>query len=181
MKFLVDFLPVLLFFIAYKLFDIYIATGVAIVATLIQSGWLWITTRKVGTMQLTTLAIILIFGGLTLFLHDEQFIKWKPTVINWLFGGAFLLSQVVGRRTAIERLLGSNLTLPPLVWRHLNSAWTAFFFALGGINLYVMTYYDRDTWVNFKLFGMLGLTLAFVVAQSFYLSRYLKETEEKHE
>ncbi|MCL2458080.1 MAG: septation protein A [Desulfobulbus sp.] len=180
MKFLFDFLPVLLFFIAYKLFDIYIATGAAIVATLVQSGWLWITTRKVGTMQLTTLAIILIFGGLTLLLHDEQFIKWKPTVINWLFGGAFLLSQVVGRQTAIERLLGSNLTLPPLVWRRLNLAWTVFFFALGGANLYVMTYYDRDTWVNFKLFGMLGLTLAFVVAQSFYLSRYVKETGEEH-
>jgi len=179
MKFLFDFLPVLLFFIAYKLFDIYTATGVAIVATLAQSGWLWITTRKVGTMQLTTLAIILVFGGLTLFLHDEQFIKWKPTVINWLFGGAFLLSQVVGRQTAIERLLGSNLTLPPLVWRRLNLAWTAFFFILGGINLYVMTYYDRDTWVNFKLFGMLGLTLLFVVAQSFYLSSFIKESGDE--
>ncbi|WP_310599678.1 septation protein A [Desulfobulbus sp.] len=181
MKFLFDFLPVLLFFVAYKLFDIYVATGVAIVATLAQSGWLWITTRKVGTMQLTTLAIILVFGGLTLFLRDEQFIKWKPTVINWLFGGAFLLSQVVGRQTAIERLLGSNLTLPSPVWRRLNLAWTTFFFVLGGVNLYVMTYYDRDTWVNFKLFGMLGLTLVFVVVQSFYLSRYVKESGEESE
>ena len=178
MKFLFEFLPVLLSFIAYKLFDIYIATGVAIAATVVQCGWLWLTTRKVGTMQLATLAIILVFGGLTLFLRDEQFIKWKPTVINWLFGGAFLLSQVVGRKTAIERLLGSNLTLPPPVWRRLNLTWTAFFCILGGINLYVMTYYDRDTWVNFKLFGMLGLTLAFIVAQSFYLSRHITEAPE---
>ena len=176
MKFLFDFFPVLLFFLAYKLFDIYVATGVVIAATFAQCGWLWITTRKVGTMQLATLAIILVFGGLTLVLHDEQFIKWKPTVINWLFGAAFLLSQVVGRRTAIERLLGANLSLPSPVWRRLNLSWTIFFFLLGAINLYVMTYYDRDTWVNFKLFGMLGLTLVFVVAQSFYLSKYVNES-----
>ncbi|MCL2789498.1 MAG: septation protein A [Desulfobulbus sp.] len=179
MKLLFDFLPVLLFFLAYKLFDIYIATGTAIVATVVQCGWLWITTRKVGTMQLATLAIILVFGGLTLFLHDEQFIKWKPTVINWLFGGAFLFSQMVGRQTAIERLLGGNLTLPPLIWRRLNLAWSAFFLVLGGVNLYVMTYYDRDTWVNFKLFGMLGLTMVFIVAQSFYLSRHVQEPKEE--
>lgn len=176
MKFLLDFFPVLLFFVAYKLFDIYVATGVAIAATIAQCAWMWLTTRKIGTMQLATLAIILVFGGLTLFLHDEQFIKWKPTVINWLFGAAFLLSHVVGQQTAIERLLGSNLSLPPFVWRRLNLAWLFFFFTLGGVNLYVMTYYDRDTWVNFKLFGMLGLTLAFVVVQSFYLSRYVSET-----
>ena len=181
MKFLFDFLPVLLFFITYKLFDIYIATGVTIVATLIQCGWMWFSTRKVGTMQLTTLVIILVFGGLTLFLHDEQFIKWKPTVINWLFAAAFLISQVVGRKTAIERLLGSNLTMPPLIWRRLNLAWSAFFLVLGGVNLYVMTYYDRDTWVNFKLFGMLGMTLAFVVAQSFYLARHMKEPKKDAE
>jgi intracellular septation protein len=179
MKFLFDFLPVLLFFVAYKLFDIYIATGTAIVATVVQCGWLWITSRKIGTMQLATLAIILVFGGLTLFLHDEQFIKWKPTVINWLFGGAFLLSQVWGRQTAIERLLGGNLALPPSIWRRLNLAWSVFFLVLGGINLSVMRYYDRDTWVNFKLFGMLGLTLVFVVAQSFCLSRYVQESKEE--
>jgi intracellular septation protein len=176
MKLLVEFFPILLFFIAYKLFDIYVATGVAIVATMAQCVFSWMKTRTVATMQLVTLAIILIFGGLTLFLHDEQFIKWKPTVINWLFGGAFLLSQVVGRQTAIERLLGSNLTLPQPVWRRLNLAWTAFFFIMGGTNLYVMQAFDRDTWVNFKLFGMLGLTLLFIVLQSFYLSRYMTES-----
>ena len=178
MKLLVDFLPVLLFFIAYKLFDIYIATGVAIVATILQCGWLWGTTRKVGKMQLATLAVVLFFGGLTLIFHDEQFFKWKPTVINWLFGCVFLVSQVVGKQPAIERLLGGNLSLPPVVWRRLNLAWAVFFFVLGGANLYVMTYYDRDTWVDFKLFGMLGLTLVFIVAQSFYLSRYVRESGE---
>lgn len=181
MKFLADFFPVLLFFIAYKLFDIYVATGVAIVATVIQCAFSWVKTRSIPTMQLVTLAIILIFGSLTLFLHDEQFIKLKPTVINWLFGGAFLLSQLVGRQTAIERLLSSNLTLPQPIWRRLNLAWTVFFLILGGINLYVMHFFDSDTWVNFKLFGMLGLTLVFVILQSVYLARYVTETPPQAE
>jgi intracellular septation protein len=181
MKFLFDFFPVLLFFIAYKFADIYIATGVAIAATIVQCSFSWIKTRTVPTMQLVALAVIVIFGGLTLYLHDEQFIKWKPTVINWLFGGAFLLSQVVGKRTAIERLLGTNLTLPQPVWRRLNLAWVAFFVILGAANLYVMSYYDRDTWVNFKLFGILGLTLVFIVIQSFYLSRYITESSPDKE
>jgi intracellular septation protein len=181
MKFLFDFFPILLFFIAYKFFDIYIATGVAIGATMVQCALSWMKTRTVGTMQLVALAVIIIFGGLTLYFHDEQFIKWKPTVINWLFGGAFLLSQVVGQKTAIERLLGTNLTLPQSVWRRLNLAWIAFFLILGGVNLYVMHYFDRDTWVNFKLFGMLGLTLVFIVLQSFYLSKYVTESPSDSE
>ena len=181
MKLLFDFFPILLFFVAYKFFDIYIATGVAIAATMVQCAISWIKTRTVATMQLVALAVIVIFGGLTLYLHDEQFIKWKPTVINWLFGGAFLLSQVVGQKTAIERLLGANLTLPQPVWRRLNLAWITFFLILGGVNLYVMSNFDRDTWVNFKLFGMLGLTLVFIVLQSFYLSKYVTESPSDSE
>jgi intracellular septation protein len=181
MKFLFDFFPVLLFFLAYKFFDIYAATGVAIAATVLQVAISWIRTRKVATMQLVTLAIIIVFGGLTLYLHDEQFIKWKPTVINWLFGGAFLASQIFGRQTAIERMLGANLTLPESVWRRLNLGWVIFFLSLGGANLYVMSHFDRDTWVNFKLFGMLGLTVVFIVLQSLYLSRYMAEPSNKGE
>ena len=179
MKLLFDFFPILLFFIAYKIFDIYVATAVAIVATFGQVGYAWIRNRTVATMQLVTLVIIVIFGGLTLYLHDEQFIKWKPTVINWLFGGAFLASQLFGQKTAIERMMGSNLTLPSPVWRRLNLGWVVFFLAMGGANLYVMSYFDRDTWVNFKLFGMLGLTFVFIVLQSFYLARYLQEPAAK--
>lgn len=177
MKLLFDFFPVVAFFVAYKLFDIYVATGVAIVATLLQVAVSWYRTRKVATMQLVTLAMIIVFGGLTLFLQDEQFIKWKPTVINWLFGVAFLFSQLVGDRTAIERLMGANLSLPKAVWGRLNLGWVLFFFAMGAANLYVMTYFDRDTWVNFKLFGMLGLTLVFVVCQAVYLSRYMTDSK----
>ena len=177
MKLLFDFLPVVAFFIAYKLFDIYVATGVAIVATLAQVAVSWYSTRKVASMQLVTLAMIIVFGGLTLLLKDEQFIKWKPTVINWLFGAAFLLSQLVGGKTAIERLMGASLILPKPVWGRLNLGWVIFFFAMGAANLYVMTYFDVDTWVNFKLFGMLGLTFVFVVCQGIYLSRYLTDNK----
>ncbi len=177
MKLLFDFFPVVAFFIAYKLFDIYVATGVAIVATLVQVAFSWFSTRKVATMQLVTLAMIVIFGGLTLLLQNEQFIKWKPTVINWLFGAAFLLSQLVGEKSAIERLMGGNLSLPKPVWGRLNLGWVIFFFAMGAANLYVMTYFDVDTWVNFKLFGMLGLTLIFVIGQALYLSRYITDSK----
>lgn len=179
MKLLFDFFPILLFFLAYKFFDIYVATGVAIAATFLQVAVSWFRTRKVATMQLVALAIIIVFGGLTLYLRDEQFIKWKPTVINWLFGLAFLASQIFGRQTAIERMLGTNLTLPKEVWRRLNLLWVIFFLSLGGANLFVMSHFDRDTWVNFKLFGMLGLTVVFIVLQSLYLSRYITEPSSK--
>ncbi|KJR97465.1 MAG: septation protein A [Desulfobulbaceae bacterium BRH_c16a] len=178
MKLLFEFFPVVFFFIAYKFFDIYVATGVAIAATFLQVAISWYGTRKVATMQLVTLAIIIIFGGLTLFLRDEQFIKWKPTVINWLFAAAFLASQFFGGRTVIERIMAGNLTLPQMVWRRLNLGWVLFFLGMGGANLYIMSHFDNDTWVNFKLFGMLGLTVVFIVIQALYLSRYMTESAE---
>lgn len=181
MKLLFDFFPILLFFAAYKFFDIYVATGVAIAASFVQVGYSWFKTRKVEAMHLVTLAIIVVFGGLTLYLRDEQFIKWKPTVINWLFGLVFLASQWLGEKTMIERMMGENLELPPPVWRRLNLSWTAFFFLLGAINLFVMYSFDTDTWVNFKLFGMLGLTVAFVLLQSVYLSRHLPQAKTEEE
>jgi len=179
MKLLFDFFPILFFFIAYKLFDIYVATAVAIGATFLQIAISWFKTRTVVPMQLVTLVVIIVFGGLTLYLHDEQFIKWKPTVINWLFGAAFLVSHFWGQQTLIERVLVSNLTLPQPVWRRLNLLWVLFFLIMGGTNLYVMSYFDRDTWVNFKLFGMLGLTVVFIVLQSLYLSRYMTEPDSE--
>ena len=177
MKLLFDFFPILLFFIAYKFFDIYVATAVVIVSTFLQVGIYWMKTRKVAVMQLITLAIVIIFGGLTLYLHDDQFIKWKPTVINWLFGGGFLASQTFGRQTAVERILGGSLSLPKPVWQRLNLGWVAFFLCSGAANLYVMSHFDRDTWVNFKLFGMLGLTVLFILLQSLYLSRYMIDSK----
>ena len=181
MKLLFDFFPILLFFIAYKVFGIYVATAVAIVASIIQVLLYWLKTRKFETMHLVTLLIILVFGGLTLYLQDEQFIKWKPTVVNWLFGFAFLSSQWLGGKTMIERMMGANLVMPPAIWRTLNLSWTLFFFLIGGINYYVMSYFTTDTWVNFKLFGMLGLTFVFVLLQSVFLSRHLPESTTEEE
>jgi len=178
MKLLTDFLPILLFFIAYKMFDIYVATAVAIAATFLHVALTWLKTRKIATMQLVTLAILVIFGGLTLYLHNEQFIQWKPTVINWIFGAAFLGSQFVGEKTVVERLMSAQINLPHQIWRRLNLSWVAFFLIMGGANLYVMYNFDRDTWVNFKLFGMLGMTMVFLVIQSLFLARHINVPEK---
>lgn len=178
MKFLVDFLPILLFFIAYKLYDIYVATAVAIAASVAQVSWSWLRHRSVEKMQWVTLGLIVVLGGLTLLLQDETFIKWKPTLVNWLFAIAFLGSQYIGKQSILRRMMSGNLSLPDPVWLRLNWIWVGFFTALGALNLYVAYYFDTETWVNFKLFGMLGLTIAFVIAQGFYLSRYIKADEK---
>lgn len=175
MKILSDFLPVLLFFVAYKYYGIYPATAVAMAASLIQVSYAWLRYRRVEPMSLLTLAVIMLFGGATLIFQNEQFIKWKPTIINWLLGAAFLLSQWWGKQPMLERMLQGNLELPQSVWRRLNFMWITFFFTLGAVNLLVIYNFDTATWVNFKLFGMLGLTLAFVLGQSVYLYRYLPE------
>lgn len=179
MKFLFDFFPILLFFIAFKVYGIYAATIVAISASVLQVGFSWFRHRKVENMHLITLVIIAVFGGLTLYLQDEMFIKWKPTVLNWLFGIVFLGSQFIGEKTIVERMMGKNMTLPAEIWVKLNLSWAAFFITLGTVNLYVLYNFDTDTWVNFKLFGMLGLTLLFVVIQGIFLSRHLPEESEE--
>ncbi len=181
MKMFFDFFPIILFFVAYKLEGIYVATMVAIAATFLQVGWVWLRHRRVEPMHLITLGLIVVFGGATLYLHDEQFIKWKPTVINWLFGVAFLASQFIGERPFIQRMMANNIELPHHVWYRLNMSWALFFLFLGGVNLFVIYMFDTDTWVNFKLFGMLGLTFAFVILQAIFLSRYLPEPESTKE
>ena len=174
MKFLYDFFPVLLFFAAYKLFDIYVATAVAIGAALLQTLAYRVKTGRFEKMHLVTAGLLLFFGGLTLALRDPTFIKWKPTVINWLFAVAFLVSAWIGKRTLVERMMSHAIQVDKPVWSRLNWAWTGFFASMGGANLYVAYSFDEATWVNFKLFGMLGLTLAFVVAQALYLARYME-------
>lgn len=180
MKLLFDFFPIILFFVAYKFQGIFIATAVAIAATLLQVGIAWYRTRKIEPMHLVTLILIAGFGGATLVFQDELFIKWKPTVLNWAFGFGFLLSQFIGERTFIERIMGKQIDLPKEIWQRLNLAWVVFFMAVGAANLFVVYSFDTETWVNFKLFGMLGLTLVFVVAQSIFLARHIPEakTEE---
>ena len=177
MKLLFDFFPIIAFFVTFKLFDdqqqgILAATAVVIVATAIQVGVTWLTRRKVEKIHLVTLALVVVLGGITLALEDEIFIKWKPTAVNWLFGIGFLATQFIGDKPLVERMLGANVTLPNEVWRRLNMSWVLFFIIVGVINLYVVYNFDTETWVNFKLFGLLGLTLVFVVAQGFYIMRH---------
>lgn len=177
MKLLFDFFPILLFFIAYKTFDIYVATLVAIAASAVQVGYSWMRTRKVETMHLVTFGLIVVFGGATLLLQEEIYIKWKPTVVNWLFALTFLGSQFIGKKSIVERMMGATITLPDNIWSRLNLSWVIFFFALGLANLYVVYNFDTDTWVNFKLFGMMGLTFAFILVQGVYLTRHMKDEE----
>jgi len=174
MKMLADLFPVILFFIAYQLFDIYIATQVAIVAAGLQVAYHKFRYGQVANTQWLTLGLLVVFGGLTLALRDPTFIKWKPTVVNWLFAGAFLVSQVFMRRSLLRRMMDHAVALPDAVWLRLNTAWVLFFFSMGVINLYVAYSYSEQTWVNFKLFGFLGLTLAFMLAQGFYLARHME-------
>lgn len=178
MKMLFDFFPVLLFFIVYKTVDIYAATAVLIAASAVQTFGHRMVKGSFEKSHVITLALVALFGTLTLALHDEVFIKWKPTAINWLFAVVFIGSQFIGKKPVIERMMGANITLPSNVWTKLNIAWALFFIVLGALNLYVAFSFDTDTWVNFKLFGLMGLTFAFIIAQSFYLLPYLKETEK---
>lgn len=171
MQFLVDLLPVIAFFVAYKLADIYVATGVLIVGVLLQTAVSWIRHRKVSPMLLTSAALVLVFGGLTLLIHDPTFIKWKPSIVNWLFAIAFLASQYMRGPTIIERMMGKNVELDATSWRKLNLAWVGFFLVAGVLNLYVAYRYSESTWVNFKLFGLMGLTLAFALGQGYWIAR----------
>jgi len=171
MQFLLDLLPVIAFFVAYKLTDIYVATGVLIVGVLIQTAWSWVRHRKVSPMLLTSAVLVLVFGGLTLAIQDPTFIKWKPSIVNWLFAGAFLASQYLSGPTIVQRLMGENVTLDAGSWKRLNVAWVAFFLVAGTLNLYVAFRYDEATWVNFKLFGLMGLTLVFALAQGVWIAR----------
>jgi intracellular septation protein len=175
---LIEFFPILLFFITYKLYDIYIATGVVIVATVILVAYNWFRYRKIETMQWITLGLIVVMGGATILLHDEQFIKWKLSIIEWLFGLAFLGSQFIGKKPFVERIMSKSLKLPPIIWRRLNLMWGCFFMAVGFINVYVMYHYNTDQWVTFKTFGVPGLMLLFIVLQMVFLYKHVQETEE---
>lgn len=203
MKFFFDLLPVILFFASYKLAGnheaaaaallhdylgqgvapaqapILVATVVAILATFAQIGWVWARHRKVDGMLWVSLVIVTVFGGATLIFHDPTFIKWKPTVLYWLFGGSLLFSALVLHRNLIRSMLEAQITLPDPVWARLNAAWAAFFLTMGGLNLLVAFRFSETAWVNFKLFGGMGLMLLFVLLQSIYLSRYLEEEESK--
>lgn len=175
MKLLYDFFPILLFFVAYKLYGIYVATATAIIATVLQVALFWLRHRRVEKMHVITLAIIVLFGGATLLLRDPVFIKWKPTVAYWLFAAVFLGSQFIGAKSLAERMMGHAIQTTRSVWRRLNLAWVVFFIVMGVVNLYVAYHYSEETWVNFKLFGLMGLTFVFVLAQGLILARFIED------
>lgn len=174
---ILEFFPIVLFFIAYKFYDIYVATGVVIVATILQVAISWFRTRKVSTMQLVTLGLILVMGGATIVLQNEQFIKWKLSIVEWLFGLVFLGSQFIGKKPVVERMLSANLTLPNNIWRRLNLLWAGFFLAIGFINVYVMYHYNTDDWVTFKTFVVPGLMVVFLIGQVAMIYKHLPNEE----
>lgn len=193
MKLFFDFLPIVLFFVAYyygggdytwngevyQLEGIYVATGVMIVASLIQVAVSWLLHRKVERSVLLTLALVVLLGGATLWLQNPDFIKWKPTAVNWLFAAVFVGAYLFTDKSLLERLMAQHIQLPTQVWSRLNMAWILFFIGSGLANLYVAFNFSEAFWVNFKLFGMLGLTLIFVIAQSVYLARHATEISDK--
>lgn len=208
MKILYDLFPIILFFISYHQADsiiantpvgqwidptrpeqvtaTIIATAVAIVASFIQVGGHWLKTRRFEKMHLISLALISVLGGITIVFGNPAFIQWKPTVINWLFAAVFLGSQVVADRPLVQRMMGGQISMPDAVWKKLNIAWVLFFILSGLANLYVAFYYGleldakarMDLWVDFKLFGLMGMTLVFIVAQGFFLARYIEVPQE---
>jgi intracellular septation protein len=175
MKFLFDIFPVVLFFAAYKLANIFVATAVAIAATFVQIAWVWLRTRKVEPMLWVSLAIIVVFGGATLLLQDETFIKWKPTVLYWLFGVVLLAADHLFGRNLIRAMMGKQMELPQRVWTRLNQSWAVFFVVMGVLNLYVAFNYATDTWVDFKLFGSTGLMILFILGQAVMLAKYVED------
>nr|WP_198980633.1 septation protein A [Herbaspirillum sp. ASV7] len=206
MKFLFDLFPVILFFGVFKWAEghpsaaqdlvmqylggamsagavtasqapILLSTAVAIVASLGQIAWLLLRRRKVDAMLWVSLAIIVVFGGATIYFRDDTFIKWKPTILYWCFGLALLVSQLFMKKNLIRVMMEKQVSLPEPIWPRLNLAWTAFFAVMGVLNLYVAFNYPLDTWVNFKMFGSMGLMFAFIIGQSLFLSKYMKDAE----
>ena len=177
MKLLFDLFPVILFFIVFKTLGIYAATAAAIVATLAQIGWVKFRHGKVDGMLIASGVIIVVFGGATLLLHDETFIKWKPTVLYWLFAIVLSSAELFWNKNLIRTVMQQQITLPDPIWRRLNHAWAGFFALMGVLNLYVAYHFATETWVDFKLFGTMGLMIVFVVLQSLYLGKYMKEPE----
>lgn len=177
MKLLLDFFPLVLFFIGYKLFNIYIATAIAMVASGLQVIYYRFKHQRYEKMHIINLSVIVIFGGATLFFHNPWFIKWKPTGLYWITALAFFLSPIVSKKPLIQRMMESNVRLPNNVWLRLNTAWALFFIGMGVVNLYVAYHFSTDFWVNFKLFGGTLITLFFVCVQALYLTRHVLEKD----
>ncbi|VVD66041.1 septation protein A [Pandoraea pneumonica] len=177
MKFLFDLLPVILFFVAFKFAGIYVATGIAIAATIAQVIWMWVRHRKVEPMQWVSLGIIVVFGGATILLHNDTFIKWKPTALYWLFAVTLFVAELMFDKNLIRAMMEKQMALPEHLWRSVNFSWALFFLAMGALNLVIAYQFSTDVWVNFKLFGGMGLMVVFIVVQSLWLAKYIKQDD----
>lgn len=175
-KFLFDLFPLILFFVAFRFADIYVATGAAMAAAIAQILWLRLTHRAIEGTHWINLTVIVVFGGATLLFHDDTFIKWKPTVLYWLFAVILLGSRILTGRNLMRKLMGEKIALPDRAWSRLNDSWAAFFIASGFLNLYVAFSgrFTESQWVNFKVFGLMILLLLFVVVQSVWLGRHIQ-------
>ena len=186
MKFLFDFFPLVAFLIAFYYPDdrtqgIYLGIQVIIIASAIQIFVYWLVTRKFEKMHIITFVLTVVLGGATLLLHDELFFKWKPTAVNWLFALVFLGSQYIGKKPIVRRMMDHAITAPDEVWLKLNLSWVSFFIVSGIANIYVAYNFSTEFWANFKVFGLLGLTFVFALAQAAYMSRYMSEIEAEIE
>lgn len=206
MKILLDFLPIVLFFLTFnqaekrpdeaaalatdwfgfmvsggtvgaKEAPVLLATVVVILATVLQVLYLKLRGQKVDTMLWVSLGLVTVMGGATIYFHSETFIKWKPSVLYWVMAAAFWLSPILSGRNLLKMMMGEQVELPGFVWRNLNLAWIGFFSLMGVLNLWIAYSYDTSTWVTFKSFGGMGLMLVFMVAQGIYMSRHMKPAE----
>ena len=174
MKFLFDYFPIIVFFLVYKFLGIYWATGVTMAASLLQVGIYWLMHKRFEKFHIITMIFILVLGSFTLIFHNAIFIKWKPTIVYWIFSIVLIGSQFIGARSLIHRMLHEKISLPEKVWSRINLSWGIFFLFLGGLNLYVVYHYDTNAWVNFKLFGTLGLMIVFIFCQAIYMSKHMQ-------
>jgi intracellular septation protein len=173
-KFLFDYLPIILFFAAYKMYGIYTATAVAIGASALQIIVYWLIYRRFETPHVITFVVLFVLGGATLFFHNPIFIKWKPTVVSWVFAIVFLIWRLVTKKTLLQKFLAKQIDIPQEIWHSLNTRWIIFFSILGAVNLYVVYNFSTNVWVNFKLFGFLGATLLFAFWQSYKIAKYVE-------
>lgn len=174
MKMFYDYIAIIAFFVAYKFFGIYTATAVAIIVSALQTISYRIIYKHFDKLHLVTFALLSILGGATLLLHNTLFIKWKPSIIYWVFAIILLVSQRKNSKPMLQRMLSDKISLESKIWKTINAAWAYFFIGLGLLNVYVLTYFSTSAWVNFKLFGTLGLTILFTVLQAFYMSRHMQ-------
>ena len=177
MKQLIEFIPLIIFFALYKMYDIYTATGALIVASILQVLVLWLMYKKIEKMQIVTAALVSVFGGMTLFFQDDNFIKWKVTIVYILFAAGLLITHLMGK-SLIKGMLGKEITLPEQVWRNINHAWVAFFAVLAVVNIAIAYQMPLDVWVNFKVFGLMALTLIYTLATGIYAYKQMPKENE---